>query len=297
MKRFIETHFSLVLLGSVFLGLAVPGLEHVPSWVVIGILACILFLACFKIRWEEIRRVHWARFGAFYAARYVAFPILLYFAFRLVSVRFAPAAFLLALLPAGVTSPAFAGLFGGSVSLAIVILSLTTLLVPLLLPAMVAAILGSSLAIDVKSLLTTLVATVLVPIGLASALRGKARVQALVTHWGNTVSILAVAATVTLVVTRHRELILSQPLQLAVPLALVSLTFVLLYGFGALLPGAANHERVTYAACSGANNLSLGISLAYLYFPTDTSLFLVLGEFPWIGLLVALKKLFEKRIH
>ncbi len=297
MKRFIETHFSLVLLASVFAGIFVPGLERVPSGVVIVILAAILFLSCFKVRWEEIRALHWRRFGAFYAARYVAFPILLYLAFRWFSPRFAPAVFLLALLPAGVSSPAFAGLFGGSVSLAIVILAVTTLLVPVLLPGMVALVLDTSLAIDVKSLLVTLVGTVIVPLGIARLLRGRPRVEHFVATWGSSISILAVASTVTLVVTRHRGLILAEPLSLVAPLGLATLAFLFLYGFGAFLPGAARDERVTYAACSGANNLSLGISLAYLYFPSDTSLFLVLGEFPWIGLLVALQKLFEKRIH
>ena len=51
-------------------------------------------------------------------------------------------------------------------------------------------------------------------------------------------------------------------------------------------PKSRHRDKITYSLCSGANNITLAISLALLYFPPETSVFMVLSEIPWVLTLI-----------
>lgn len=296
MKSFIQNNISLTLLTFLVLGLLVPGVTYIPSWTLPAILGIVIFFACFKIDLTEIKQIHLRHFFVFYILRFILFPTLFYYCAKALIPTFAPALFLLALLPPGTSSPAMSGIFKGNVALAFGLLVFGSLLTPFVMPFMVSAVMGQAISINIKSMLITLILSILLPIIFYLGLRSHKKL----THWskekGSVASIILIGLTLTVATAKRKDIILHAPSTLILPLIITILGMGILYIIGwVLMRKVSLKDKISYSLCSGANNLSLGIGIALLYFPPEVCLFLIVAEIPWILAFMPFKKWLKHR--
>ena len=282
LKTFIETHFGYVLLVACAAGLLLPGLSRVPDWSASVALGMLTYASCFKLRDGGFADISWRRIWVFYALRYVALPVALFALAHVVFPTYAMGVFLLALLPTAVSSPAFATMFGGRAAPAFAIVIVSTCLAPFLIPLQFSWAGDMAVAPSPWPLFKTLALCVFTPMVLYYATRSHK-------SWGDAmyanvkiISITLVAFVIALVIAKQRDVILASPIALIKPLLIIIGCYCMFITSGWYL---ARREiqgaRISFAACSGFNNVALGVSLALLHFPQEVIVFVAVSEVGW----------------
>jgi predicted Na+-dependent transporter len=194
---------------------------------------------------------------------------------------YANGVFLLALVPAGVASPAFASIFGGAVAPAFAIVIVSQILTPFLIPLQFAWLGGVVAAPDPKALFMTMVWCIFLPMLVYAAIRKHEPTRAYMYAQNKMFSVLLVAFVIAMAIAKQREVILSGEGLLPAFIA-TSLCFVCFMASAwYLFPRRARDERIAYATCSSFNNAALGVSLALLHFPPPVVLFVAVSEMSW----------------
>jgi len=295
-KGLFVKYFPISLIWFSLLGFFVPWLDNTPDWVLIALLAGVLFIACFRIHITEMTEIRWSSILLFYVIRYLIFPVVFFYGLNTIVPTAAPAMLLLALMPPGTSSPAFSHLFNGNVTLTFIMLVVISLLTPILLPTILTIVSTHSVTINVLPVFIDLSLAVVLPFGIFYIFRHSKRLYAWTHHNGAFYSVVLVGLTYTIAVAKRKDIILHQPTALILPFILTSIAFLLFYVLGWITQlRSTKKNRVTYAICSGANNLSLGITIALLYFPHHSATILITGILPWILTLIPLKWWIESR--
>ncbi|WP_370277751.1 bile acid:sodium symporter family protein [Pontibacterium sp.] len=284
MKKFIERNFNLVLFLSLIVGMTVPGIEHVPNFVVSVLLGIIVFFLCSKISLSEIKAISVKEVSAFYLARFIALPVGMFYLANLVVPQYAVGILLLALMPAGISTPVFVSTQKGNVSLAFLLMLASSLLAPVVVP-MVFALSHSDTEIELLGIFYTLTSVILVPFAAYFALTSvRPQVKPFIERNNAFVSVVFLGIIIAVVISKQREEFLSSYNAFAVVVAILSLMFLLFYVFGWLFTGRQGKraDKVCYSFSSGANNTAVGINLALVYFSADTIFFMVLSELTWV---------------
>ena len=281
MRHFIESHFGLILLLSVAVGLVAP-LSHMSDDAASVALAMLTYASCFKLRDGGFADISWREVAWFYVARYILLPVILFAIAHVIIPKYALGVFLLALVPAAVSSPAFAHMFGGSVPPAFAIVIVSTLLAPFLIPLQFYWASEVAMNISPMAMFRTLAFCIFLPMALYFATRSFAR-------WGNVmydnvkfISIVLVAFVIALVIAKQRAVILADVAGLWLPFAASLACYAIFIVSGAWL-GRKQPRGVqtSYVVCSGFNNVALGVSLALLHFPPDIILLVAVSEIAW----------------
>lgn len=283
MRHFIETHFGIVLLISCVVGLAVPALASVPDASASVALAMLTYASCFKLKDGGFAEIRWGNILLFYVVRYVLLPIILLVIAKQFFPAYAAGIFLLALLPTAVSSPAFANMFGGRVPPAFAIVILSTVLAPFLIPAQCAWVLGdASITPTPLPLFRTLAFCVFTPMVFYFATKNKPKIAALMYNNVKIISIVLVFFVIALVIAKQREFILGHTAELILPSFLTLICYAIFLAVGWLFTrGQERDIRISFATCSGFNNVALGVSVALLHFPQNVILFVAVSEMAW----------------
>jgi BASS family bile acid:Na+ symporter len=171
----IGRHATLYLGAGVFLGLAVPPLAAALRPLLVPALMIPLVLALIRLDWSAFGR--WARRPVLVAAicawMLVVSPALVHLAVRPLPL---PEPLVVALVLMAASSPIVSGaaislMVGLDAALAVVVIVLTTALVPLTLPPLAAQLLGVALEIDVGIFMLRLALMVAAAFGVALAVR------------------------------------------------------------------------------------------------------------------------------
>ena len=296
MRAFIEKHMSLTFAGFWILGLLIPGIEAIPAQSMMVLLGIVIFLTGFKIQFNEITHIHFSRFFLFYALRFIALPIGLYYAMVQFSPVLALGLLLFGLLPPAASSPTMSHIFKGNVSLSFALLILGSFLSPLLIPLIIFFVNQDAIPLDIYGILQSLVLTIVLPMCLYSIVRKHVPLQNWVKTNGSATSLLLIGMMFTISISKHKEIILGSPMSLLLPILVMTGCVLLFYSWGWLFSTRSTQtNKVSYVLGSGSNNVSLGISIALLYFPAEVSLFLLMSQIPWIFSLTPFKK-WAKRI-
>lgn len=284
MRTWLENHLGTTMAIGAVAGILLPGLDQIPSQVIIALLAILIYLSCFRVDPSSIRKVSPARLLLFTAIRFLIVPLIIYFGVYWVMPQHALGALMLGAVPAGVSAPAFTGMFGGSVVLALSLVVVTNLLAPFSIPVLLSlAGYDSSVQIDTARVFLTLSIAVFAPIIIFALTRKSSKLVERILHFGRAWSVLLVSIIITLAIGSRRDLLLGSSLATAEQLFLSSFIFLLLFVAGWLFcPGNSREERIATSLSSGCNNAALGISISLLYLPHDVGVFLVLAEIPWI---------------
>lgn len=294
LRNFIETHFGLVLLIACAVGLVAP-IENVPDDSASIALALLTYASCFKLRDGGFSDIRWRDIWVFYLLRYIILPVALFALAHVIIPEYALGVFLLALVPAAVSSPAFSTMFSGTVPPAFAIVIVSTLLAPFLIPLQFYWASEVAIHISPFGLFKTLAFCIFLPMACYIATK---RFQ----RWGNMmydnvklISIVLVFFVIALVIAKQRGVILADLPGLIIP-TIASFTCYLSFFFLALW-FARKHSRedlVAYTVCSGFNNVALGVSLALLHFPPKIILLVAVSEMAW-ATLPSIMKLYLKR--
>lgn len=282
-RNFAETHFNWILLSAFFIGMVMPGLNHVPSEFIVYGTGTIIFLACARISLRELEAVDIFTIGGFSLVRFIAIPFLIYFAVLFILPDLAIGSFLLALMPAGVAVAVLTAITAGNVALGLSLTIISSLLAPFVVPSAF-AMLGHMIHIDLLDMFKSLVVMVFLPVGLyfGMARPVKPIKQAIQTN-GKFISIIIMVALTSVIVAQKREVFFEDPVFVFESLLLLAVLFFVFYvAAWGLAFRVGKAERIAYTYGSGAMNNNLGIALAYLYFDAKTALFLVLSEVIWV---------------
>lgn len=286
MRHFIETHFGIVLLISCVVGLIVPALKDVPDVSASVALAMLTYASCFKLRDGGFAEIRWRNILFFYVARYVILPIILFIIAHHFFSVYAAGIFLLAMLPTAVSSPAFAHMFGGRVPPAFAIVILSTVLAPFLITLQCSLFLAdANITPTPLPLFRTLAFCVFTPMVFYFATRGYKKLGAVMYSNVKLISIVLVAFVIALVIAKQRDIILSNPTALVLPTLLTIVCYAIFLGSGWWFArGQPRDVRISFATCSGFNNVALGVSIALLHFPQHVILFIAVSELAWASL-------------
>lgn len=298
-KHSIESNFTLVLLAGCAGGLVAPGLPDLPNGTAVLVLALLMFIACYRLDEGGVAAMQWKRVSAFWCLRYVALPGVLWALTRVSLPDYAVGVFLLSVLPAGVSSPAIAHIYGGRVAPGFAIVILTQLTTPFLIPLQFAALSQLDAAAPQvvpapADLFVTMVWCSFVPMVAYALLRRQQALAGFINGQHRLLSMLLVAFVIALAISKQRAILLSHLDDLAVSLLLSLLCYAVYIAAGWWFRKDAREERVTYAVCSCFNNAALGVSLALLHFPPPIVLFVAASEIAW-ALLPMLFGLFLRR--
>lgn len=293
-RNFIEAHFGLVLLLSCAVGLAAPMLASVPDFSASVALAMLTYASCFKLRDGGFAEIDWKNIISFYALRYLLLPIILLFAARLISPTYAAGVFLLALLPTAVSSPAFAHMFGGKAAPAFALVILSTTLAPFIIPLQCALLLNDpSIAPTPFPLFKTLAFCVFTPMVACFLTRKMEKLGAVMYNNVKLISIILVAFVIALVIAKQRDFILSHTHELLLPILLTLVCYFVFLACGWWFARNQSREnRISITACSGFNNVALGVSVALLHFPQSVIVFVAVSEMAWAMMPIMFKNLF-----
>ncbi len=279
MRVFIERQLGVTFVLACVLALLLPGGEHIPDYAVVFLLAAVTFLSCYKIRATQQRAIL-KQSLLFCLFRYAVLPLLGWGAALFLLPEYALAILLLALLPAALSSPAFANLFGGNVLLAFSITLMSSVLALLLIPLYISFFGHMQVGIDPLPLFRTLLLCIVAPACLYFLLRNRLPVQAFSEKHGGFLSVLLAAAIIFIVVAKQRSHIWQQPADLLCPL-LIAMGCYAVFAAAGFSIRALKADRVSYGVCATFNNAALGVSLALLHFDQKTVLFTVAAELVW----------------
>src|SRR5690606_34928254 len=136
MNDFAKGNFNLILFLSTVAGFLLPEFGDISGILILTVLSLIIFSSSFKVNFSvQFFKDRAALILSFYLVRFILLPIASFYLILPFSAFYASSVFLLFVLPAGVTAPAFTNVFGGNVALALVLLILSSFLTPLILPA------------------------------------------------------------------------------------------------------------------------------------------------------------------
>ena len=296
MNEFAKRNFNLILFLATVIGFFVPQPGKLSGPLVLAVLCLIIFASSFKVDFSlSFFRVQARTIAQFYVLRFLLLPAILYWGVAPFSPLYATCLFLLSVLPAGVTSPAFTNVFGGNVALALAVLILSSALTPLLLPYLGSLLMAETVEVDLVRLFVTLFVTVIFPYVAHLPLRK----QHTISHWMRThdsfISIVGIALIFALAIAEYRPVLLEETRQLIPYVGVSLLAFLLLYlGGWWALPGASKADKLALLFSSGANNVALGVVVSFLYFPHDVGVFFVVCQIMWVLILIPVRRLIAR---
>lgn len=281
-KRWVESNVSLTLFIFYLIGLLIPGIDFIPVTTVVILLAMVIFLAYFKVNFQDISHISFRHFILFYSIRFIIFPALFFLCLRKIFPDFSLALLLLALLPPATASPTMSHLFKGNVALSFALLIIGSFLAPFIVPFIISFMLAKAITINMLSLFLTLLLIIVLPFMIFLMIKNNDPLKKWIKRDGSFFSIILIGTTFCIAVAKSKFMLRSISM-LTGALLFSTLAFFIFYTLGWLLASRApQQDKIAYSLGSGANNLSLGLSIALLYFPPDVSLFLIMSEIPWI---------------
>ena len=293
MNEFAKRNFNLILLSATVAGFLIPQPGELAKPLILGVLCLIIFASSFKVDFSvSFFRAHARTIGQFYAVRFLLLPVLVYWIVAPYSLMYAACLFLLSVLPAGVTSPAFANVFDGNVALALAVLILSSAFTPLVLPYLGGLLMAETLEVDLFRLFATLFITVILPYVVHLPFRKKRSIS----HWmqahDSFISIIGIALIFALAIADYRPVLLEETSPLVSYVVVSFLAFLFLYLLGWwTLPRATKADKLALLFSSGANNVALGVVVSFLYFPHEVGVFFVVCQIVWVLILIPVRRL------
>lgn len=296
--KLIETHFWIVLLAGIILGLWPPVDFDAPPAVPKLLLGMMLFTAFLKIdaleiieSMKNIRLMSWITF-----VYMLVIPLGFYFAASIIDKEFATAMLLLTAMPAGVTTPVLTDIARGNIPLSMSLAIVTQLVAPFSVPLLFWMLDVSSVNINELLILKDIAILVFVPMIISQVVkkflpRAVERSQKLFTSF----NILFLFLFVYITLSSQREVILGNPAGVIWKLAALYLVFILLHIIGYFTcPRQSRESRIAVAIGSAYINNGLAIVLAVSYFSPSILVLMVLSEFPWSTLLAPFRKVMDR---
>lgn len=295
-KTLIENNFGWMLILGGLLGFVVPSIGDAANYVVIILIAGLVYFACPSIKKSELLEVDIFQVGTFTFLRYAIFPIVLYFIAYSFIPNYAIGVLLLSLMPAAMAVASLSMISGGSPSLGIAITVISSFLAPVIVPAMF-SFLGHQVDVNEFALFFTLAFVVFAPF--IMFFYGTSRIKAhkkWVLETGKAASIVLMALILLVVVSSYKQTLLSNPAMLLEGSIIMFFLFGLFYAFGFVFSKfVPKSQQPAYVYSSGAMNNGLAIGLSFIYFSPETTFFIVISEVIWCLYIVLVQYYFTRK--
>ena len=289
---------DLVLLGvifsSLFVGIMAPGFSSWFQPFPIYCMMSLLLLSFLSIRvtaiWDILRSQALV-ICLFLVLRMIVLPLGVALLFRLIWPAYSLSALLLTGISTGVVAPFLSNLVQANSPLVLVVVVLSSLLVPFTLPALVDLLFGQTMNITLASMIRLLLLVVFVPFALAESLRRFSRgfyLALLQRQYG--ISLVLFAITNLGIFSAYSDYFRQQPMLI---LDAVGVTFVLgaIYLVAGLLLswGRPVEDQLAAVICLGLMNNVLVLVFSSQFFTPREPMVAAFYIIPFFGLLLPLR--------
>lgn len=292
MNDFAKNNFNLILFAATIAGFILPAPGKLSGPLILLVLFIIIFSSSFKVDFSpSFFKSQTQKVVLFYIFRFLILPVLLFLAIKPFSAFYATNIFLLAVLPGGVSAPAFTNVFKGNITLALALLIISSFFAPFILPFLSSWVIGEALQVDKMYLFFTLFVTVILPYLFHLPLRRNQTISSWIQKQDSFISIVGISLIFALAIAEYRPVLLTEPGQILPSFIVGVCSFVLLYAVGwAVFFKAPKADRIALLFNSGANNVALGVVISFLYFPSETGVFFVVCEIIWVAILIPVRR-------
>ncbi|MBI4239389.1 bile acid:sodium symporter [Candidatus Uhrbacteria bacterium] len=298
--HYLLQSYVVVALLAIGLGLSFPFLGNAFAPYTTLFLQIIFFLSSLKIDSRHVARELKSAPSIAIAALYmlIIFPALTFGAAKLFHLDSSVALLLLAAMPAGMTSPLLAEIIGGSVSFALIITVVTSLLAPFTVPIVIKALAGSEVVVPLLSMIGSLLLVIILPFILAQLTRHffEKQIKPFLS-FTKPFSIFLLGLLITSVISQQSGALLGNPGQFVEVLAVLAVFFIATHAVGYWgIPWLNREQRLASLVCLAYMNFTLAIYLAATYFPSPSILIpVVLSVFPWALGIIPLQTMLKRR--
>ncbi|MBW1779943.1 MAG: bile acid:sodium symporter [Deltaproteobacteria bacterium] len=166
MFRLNDLILLIVIFSSMLAGIGFPGFASLFQPFPIYLMMILLFLSFLSIRLESIWdtvRLHALTVIWLSLSKMIVIPLIVYFIFKILYPPYAIAALLLTGISTGVVAPFISTLVTANVNLVLVIVVISSVLVPFTLPVLVKVLLARSVEISLMGMMRILCMVIIVP--------------------------------------------------------------------------------------------------------------------------------------
>jgi bile acid:Na+ symporter, BASS family len=234
---------------------------------------------------------------AFVCLKSLILPVIVYYLFRLTAPDYSLAAMLLAGVSTGVVAPFISGLVRGNSALVLVVVVITSVLVPFTLPFLIKAVAAGVAEISLPSMVRMLVIVIFVPIALVEALRyAIPRLLARMEKVRFPVSLVLFAIINLGVFSRYSELFRTElhEIFICTAIGIVLSVIFCVVGISVFLKRSVEDQLAGAVMLGNMNNV-LVIVFASAFFGPIESLVAAMYIIPFFGLVMPLRYYAQKR--
>lgn len=294
MFRASDAILLVVIYSSLLAGIFFPGFSSFFQPVPFYSMMILLFLSFLPLRLADIQKTLTESFGVlsiFLVIRMILLPVAITLLFKLLWPEYALSALLLSGISTGVVASFISNLLGANSALVLVMVVLSSLLVPFTLPALVDFHFGQTLEISLISMMRLLSLVIFIPLILAEAVRRLSNklTQALMKNQYYLVLVLF-SMTNLGIFSKYSDFFYQQPGTIAVSI-LVAIILCILYLLSGLVLawGRSLEDQLAAAISLSIMNNVLVIVFSSQFFtplePTVAAMYMI----PFFGLILPLR--------
>jgi BASS family bile acid:Na+ symporter len=164
----------IVVYASMVAGILCPGFCVSFQPLPVYFLMALFFLSFLSIELNDVWRTFRESSGivaAFVALKIIVMPVIIYYLFRVFAPSYAVAALLLGGISTGVVAPFISNLVRGNSPLVLVVVVITSVLIPFTLPALIKLLLSREVELSLSAMVLMLALVIFVPIAAVQVLR------------------------------------------------------------------------------------------------------------------------------
>lgn len=284
----------LVIFSSLFAGVMAPGFSSYFQPFPLFCMMVLLFLSFLSIRISDIRanlRGKGRVISLFLVLRMIVLPVCIALLFKLFWPRYSLAALLLSGISTGVVAPFLSTLVFANSALVLVIVVISSLLVPFTLPALVDLLFGRAMEISFMGMVRLLFMVVFVPVTMAELSRrfSGGLYRALVRRQ-YPISLALFAVTNMGIFSAYSDFFLQQPLIILGALVAATVLGAIYLAAGLLISwGRPVEDQLAAVICLGIMNNVLVIVFSSRFFTPIEPMVAAMYMIPFFGLLVPMR--------
>ena len=294
MFRLSDVILLIVIFSSMLAGILMPGPAAVFQPYPLYLMMVLLFLSFLSIElndiWSTIRN-HLGSVIWLCALKLILLPLGVYALFSALFPSYAAAALLLTAVSTGVVAPFISSLVGGLSPLVLVMVVVSSLIVPFTLPALVDILLGRSIEISLYGMMRMLCLTIFIPVLAVEILRrlSPGLAQAILNR-RHPISLVIFAIINLGVFSKYATFFQQNPLTI-VEATLVAITLggiYLLAGFLVSWKGPVRNQLSSVICLGNGNNVLVIVFASEFFGPLEPTLAAVY-MIPFFGLILPLR--------
>ena len=294
MLRLNDVVLLMVVLVSMLGGILFPAFGSIFRHYPLYCLMILLFLSFLSIEiktiWDTLK-YSIVKIICLTLLKIVLLPIAIYYVFRVIAPSYAVAALLLSGISTGVVAPFISNLVKGNSSLVMVMVVVTSVLIPFTLPALIKVILGQSVNIPLSDMVRMLALVIFIPFLVAECLRKLAPpVLPIIMKVRFTVSLILFAIVNLGIFSRYADFFYREPIAIitATSTAIVLSVIYCAVGIACMFKKPIGDQLAGAITLGNMNNVLIIVFASRFFGPLEPTV-AAIYILPFFGLLIPLR--------